>query len=944
MPWYRRFWRMVVLSFFLLLLILCLEVFDEDTKLDHVRRKKLGICAPASSDLYNGGDSEFQKVILKQARRKLSVDKELAVQKASYQIQHESFQEFNLATSDRGFADFDQPGLPKQSDLQPSANSWLLEFHRNHAQLPSVLSRSSYDSSLHSSFIDFSGRSPSIPLVTFQAHSLEVADSSSQRALVLSSFSPYPVLHHVPHPLTQPLEPPLLMSEEVPNKFPERSARNLSEVSSPVPHEVANSFPSTDLAGSPSFSPWSSQAPASQFVGDSPQAISLHPSTSPPHVFYEPTESPSHLSKPPLQFPVPASEVSGSPQTILVPPYAAEPRASFFADPPVFSSEPPLPFLALPPSTIPESSASNASPSQVHPVNHPLPTTPSPVTSPPTVQHGSSQRIHLLSPAPFSTVAPTVMPDISAGSGSPSQMQPFFPPLPTLSSAPTLSAVPSFPSKSPQSSHRLDSDTPAGLVMPPSQLSYNAPRSIQIPVVRSLLPPAPATDKSPFTPPQGGNIQYSWSPSVHPHSGSPTPLTDMTGKAKSPHGGLLNPPSAFPFPAIVPSASPVVSPNYQSVISPSLQIIPGTPWRMGQPYPSQDSPPGVTPASEQHLPLSHRRHHHTPHLAAFAPSRGLPPIASSALPHSPWYMHARAPVEISPGYAPVPITARQTTPRTPLAWSPMILPSPPPNLGCVNVPCSVPYTETPIGSPCGCVLPIQSEVELGVALYALFPLISVLAEEIADSTLLSQSQVRIMGANADNSDQDKSIVSIDLVPMGEAFDNLTALIIFQKFWNHEVFINTTLFGNYTVIYVRYPGLPPSPPVSSRGSPGANMGSSEQPLGVNIMKRNDKLSDGTIAIIALSSALAVVICLGAIWVILLRWTHYTRNPLSVEPAQTSSVPRKRSGGCSILSSDIASSTSLSFASSMTNYVYSARTFTFAELEIATDKFKPGNIVG
>lgn len=47
---------------------------------------------------------------------------------------------------------------------------------------------------------------------------------------------------------------------------------------------------------------------------------------------------------------------------------------------------------------------------------------------------------------------------------------------------------------------------------------------------------------------------------------------------------------------------------------------------------------------------------------------------------------------------------------------------------------------------------------------------------------------------------------------------------------------------------------------------------------------------------------------------------------------------------MLSGSLMSSTSISFVSSMANYTGTARTFTFTELERATDNFRSENIVG
>ena len=124
---------------------------------------------------------------------------------------------------------------------------------------------------------------------------------------------------------------------------------------------------------------------------------------------------------------------------------------------------------------------------------------------------------------------------------------------------------------------------------------------------------------------------------------------------------------------------------------------------------------------------------------------------------------------------------------------------------CDEIVCLPPLTKTPFMSPCGCVRPIEVKIDLSVPLYSLFPLISVLATNIAEATVLSPNQVEISGANADSQNPDTSIVDVNLVPLDQAFDNLTALLIFQKFWSHELLLNSSLFGNYSVIYVHYPG-------------------------------------------------------------------------------------------------------------------------------------------
>jgi hypothetical protein len=120
--------------------------------------------------------------------------------------------------------------------------------------------------------------------------------------------------------------------------------------------------------------------------------------------------------------------------------------------------------------------------------------------------------------------------------------------------------------------------------------------------------------------------------------------------------------------------------------------------------------------------------------------------------------------------------------------------------------CTEPYTTTPPGSPCDCVLPMQVGLRLSVDLYTFFPLVSELAKEIAAGVFMKQSQVRIIGANTDSQQPEKTIVNIDLVPLGKKLDSTTALLTFQRFWHKQVVITASNFGDYEVLYVRYPGI------------------------------------------------------------------------------------------------------------------------------------------
>lgn len=101
---------------------------------------------------------------------------------------------------------------------------------------------------------------------------------------------------------------------------------------------------------------------------------------------------------------------------------------------------------------------------------------------------------------------------------------------------------------------------------------------------------------------------------------------------------------------------------------------------------------------------------------------------------------------------------------------------------------------------------MQVALRLGLPLYAFFPLVSDLAAQISRGINMKQSQVRIMGANADSHNQEKTVVHLDLVPFGAKFDNSTAYLIYQKFYHKEVGIEPYYFGNYEVLYLHYPGM------------------------------------------------------------------------------------------------------------------------------------------
>ncbi|KAG6740593.1 hypothetical protein POTOM_056048 [Populus tomentosa] len=273
---------------------------------------------------------------------------------------------------------------------------------------------------------------------------------------------------------------------------------------------------------------------------------------------------------------------------------------------------------------------------------------------------------------------------------------------------------------------------------------------------------------------------------------------------------------------------------------------------------------------------------------------------------------------------------------------------------CSTTVCTEPYTNTPPGSPCRCVLPMQVGLGVSVALYTFFPLVSELAQEIAAGVFMKQSQVRIIGANAPSQQLEKTIVLIDLVPLGERFDNSTAFLTYQRFWKKQVVINPSFFGDYEVLYVRYLGLPPPPPMAPFGiaiiddgpySGNDNNAGMIKPLGVDVhkRKRKDGLAGGIIAIIAVSGSVALVLLSAVALALLFKHRDHASQPASVLQPLPPSVVKPSGIAGSLIGSGL-SSASLSFASSIPAYTGSAKTFSKSDIERATSSFDASRILG
>lgn len=94
---------------------------------------------------------------------------------------------------------------------------------------------------------------------------------------------------------------------------------------------------------------------------------------------------------------------------------------------------------------------------------------------------------------------------------------------------------------------------------------------------------------------------------------------------------------------------------------------------------------------------------------------------------------------------------------------------------------------------------------LQVSVYAVFPVVNELEIEIASGMYLTQSQVVITGASADSENQGQTVIDVNLLPLWQRFDNVTAAFTYERFWKKKLSLNKTLFGDYQVVYIIYPG-------------------------------------------------------------------------------------------------------------------------------------------
>ncbi|CAL0299641.1 unnamed protein product [Lupinus luteus] len=262
--------------------------------------------------------------------------------------------------------------------------------------------------------------------------------------------------------------------------------------------------------------------------------------------------------------------------------------------------------------------------------------------------------------------------------------------------------------------------------------------------------------------------------------------------------------------------------------------------------------------------------------------------------------------------------------------------------------CTDPLTATPFGSPCGCVFPVKVRLILDIAPLPIFPLINELEIEVASGTYLKQSQVRIMGVTADSENQGCTVIDINLVPLGEKFDDITFSVICERFWQKKVPLNKSLFGDFAVLSITYPEMPASAPhgpfVNDGSHPDPRYGAAGLiPFTANASSsKNQKMCPRTIIIIAVSSSVFLLALVGALS-IMYKWSKVMRPSSAIGSALTSSL---NTGPAmeSMSSSRITRSRSMSLMSTMATSIPPVKRFSLSEIQKATDKFSSKRVLG
>ncbi|KAK4337904.1 hypothetical protein RND71_042391 [Anisodus tanguticus] len=772
---------------------------------------------------------------------------------------------------------------------------------------------------------------------------------------------------------------------------------------------------SAGFSSSPSPSASSAIPPIEEGISSSVSHGNAFKSNSPASAFELNGTSPPANVPPPESRPIPQPKEVLTPSlqpsfpTLFPPPSSAPPAIT--STPPHIASipAPPPPMITwnspapvLPPSApktdhrqteqpvvLPEAPAPVSSPGRKSPEDAPTKAPQLPGSTPPSESRPSE--------SPLSSIAPVM--NVPAPRGKPQNSLPTLPRNPNISPSlpPVLNAPaprgkpdnplptrPTVPEVSPSIPPVLNAPSPRGKPQNPLPARPTNPEvSPSIPPATGAPPPRmlpnnspPSHPRFPLKPPSVSPVKHDISPvstpwpSINRKGASAPTVAPPNGtnrhpaKAPTEHkvmGRSTNaPPHKFPnSPPEEGSYPPLYAPstsfqrdhhlkdNMTAITLQSYEVYPPVSTEQGLLIPP--SPPFLS------YPKTNLRHHsHSPLTAELVP----PLLAPLTSPES----HDSPAISPSPTASSRPTKKPFVSPKMSPSVSPprhpkiprpfQALPPPPPNQDCASLACVEPFTNGPLKAPCVCVLPMRIGLRLSVALYT-FPLVSELATEVAVGVFMDPSQVRIMGANSASQYPEKTIVLIDLVPLGEKFDNTTAFLTSQRFWHKQVVIKASLFGYYDVLYVQYPGLPPSPPsaasdidtIGSQPYPVDNNGRTIQPLGVDVSGKQHKRGPNrsVIAVIVLSASVAVILGCAVAWVLLFR--HKDRGCQS-EPTPLTTLPSlaKSSGIAASMIGSRPNSPSLSFSSSLAAYTGSARTFSSNEIERATDNFNESRVLG
>ncbi|KAJ6327605.1 hypothetical protein OIU78_014464 [Salix suchowensis] len=447
----------------------------------------------------------------------------------------------------------------------------------------------------------------------------------------------------------------------------------------------------------------------------------------------------------------------------------------------------------------------------------------------------------------------------------------------------------------------------------------------------AAIPVAPSPSRLPQKPPTASPIRPSQQPSINPDSAfysEQAPSNLSRGR----HGNKGLTPNKVSHISSSSDQSPtkaVALHPHHSIRPSSIALAPSNSY-FGTPAKEWVHGPAYSPSISDHRHHGRGRNHvKIPEPSYRIPPPEYNPLGPSGSPSPSLSWESPVPASSSasnstmrahpPAMSPFDSSLKKMKAPPPLQI--LTLPPPPPNEDCASLACSEPLTYTPAGSPCGCVWPIQVKLRFSVAIYTFFTLVTELAEEIAASVALNHSQVRIMGANAAGQELGKSNVLINLVPQ-------------------------------RILYVRYLGLPPSPPSpvsTSTVDDGPftghdNNGRTNKPLGVDVPRRKKRGIGGSMmAVVILSSFTVLVICMAIAWLLLLKSETQVHEPQQV-PSQLKSPVRTSGATGPMIFGSMPTSESLSLSPGAMTYTGSAKTFTLNDIERATNSFDASRILG